>query len=150
MQKRRTGFYGDNGIIDHGLEYFCNSSKFPQFNHTFRHSSKIYMRMRTWTWERQTDQFHFANGSTTAMWWARACAILHKSWRHVRLKVPSPRKRLHLKFPIVSQTESSAGGGHCVKIAKIDPVSPFYLTFWFKEKSYSAMGKPSRRTKIEP
>ena len=32
------------------------------------------------------------------MWWARACAILHKSWRHVRLKLPSPRKRLHLKF----------------------------------------------------
>ena len=35
------------------------------------------------------------------MWWARACAILHKSWRHVRLKLPSPRKRLHLKFPNV-------------------------------------------------
>ena len=42
---------------------------------------------------------HVADGSTTAMWWARACAILHKSWRHVRLKLPSPRKRLHLKFP---------------------------------------------------
>ena len=33
------------------------------------------------------------------MWWARACTILHKSWRHVLLKLPSPRKRLHLKFP---------------------------------------------------
>ena len=33
------------------------------------------------------------------MWWARACAILQKSWRQVRLKLPSPRKRLHLKFP---------------------------------------------------
>ena len=32
------------------------------------------------------------------MWWARVCAILHKSWRHVRLKLPSPRKLLHLKF----------------------------------------------------
>ena len=32
-------------------------------------------------------------------WIARACAILHKSWRHVRLKLPSPRKSLHHKFP---------------------------------------------------
>ena len=36
------------------------------------------------------------------MWWARACAMSHKSWRHVRLKLPSPRKRLPLKFPTTS------------------------------------------------
>ena len=53
--------------------------------------------------EAETDQFPVADGSTTAMWWARACAILHKSWHHVRLKLPSPRKRLHLKFPTIPE-----------------------------------------------
>ena len=60
------------------------------------------VKILTFSPQRQTDQFHVADGSTTAMWWAQACAILHKSWRHVRLKLPSPRKRLHLKFPIKS------------------------------------------------
>ena len=36
------------------------------------------------------------------MWWARACAILHKSWRLFGLKLPLPRKRLHLKFHNIS------------------------------------------------
>ena len=56
-------------------------------------------KILTFSPQRQTDQFHVADGSTTAMWWAGACPLLHKSWRHVRLKLPSPRKRLHLKFP---------------------------------------------------
>ena len=49
--------------------------------------------------QRQTDQFHVADGTTTARWWAKACAISNEWWCHVRLKLPSPRKRLYLKFP---------------------------------------------------
>ena len=44
--------------------------------------------------------------------------------------------------------ESLAGGVHCFKMAKIDPVSPFYPTLWLK-RSF-AMGKPTRRRKNEP
>ena len=50
------------------------------------------------------DPRHLAtlDGTTTARYWARACAISNKWWCHVRLKLPSPRKRLYLKFPIYS------------------------------------------------
>ena len=48
----------------------------------------------------QTDQFQVADGTTTARCWARTCAISNRWWCHVRLKLPSPRKRLYLKFPL--------------------------------------------------
>jgi len=57
----------------------------------------------TFSPQRQTDQFHVADGTTTARWWARACSISNKWWCHVRLKLPSPRKRLYLKFPSISR-----------------------------------------------
>ena len=49
------------------------------------------------------------------MWWARACAIVHKSWCHVRLKLPSPRKRLHLKFPNFGGREATTGNTPAVR-----------------------------------
>ena len=47
--------------------------------------------------------------SFTARWWARACATSNKWWCHVRLKLPSPRKRLYLKFPINGGREATTG-----------------------------------------
>ena len=44
--------------------------------------------------------------------------------------------------------ELPAGRFHCLKMAKIDPVSPFYPTLI--EKSNFAMGKPTKSTKNEP
>ena len=42
--------------------------------------------------------------------------------------------------------ELPAGRVQCFKVAKIDPVSPFYPTLWLK--SNFAMGKPTGSTKM--
>ena len=44
--------------------------------------------------------------------------------------------------------ELPAGRVQCFKVAKIDPVSPFYPTIWMKKSNF-AMGKPIRSTKNE-
>ena len=42
--------------------------------------------------------------------------------------------------------ESPAGRVQCFKVAKIDPVSPFYPTLWLKKSNF-ALGKPTRSRK---
>ena len=44
--------------------------------------------------------------------------------------------------------QSPADGVHCFKIAKIDPIWPFYLALWLKESNF-VMGKRTRSTKNE-
>ena len=48
-----------------------------------------------------------------------------------------------------SRRQAKLAKVQCFKMAKIDPVSPFYPILWLK-KAIFAKGKPTRRTKNEP
>ena len=65
------------------------------------------------------------------MWWARAGAILHKSWCHVRLKLPSPRKRLHLKFPNFGGREVTTGNTSAVRRLARQRTGPRLVEHWW-------------------
>ena len=66
-------------------------------------------------------QASFTSNGTTARWWARACAIYKKSWRHVRLKLPLPRKRLYLKFPTLYLSHWRVAGEKLLPVSVPDP-----------------------------
>ena len=68
--------------------------------------------------------------------------------RHFDGSVPSNVRYVTCSHGTDCHAESLAGGVHCFKMAKIDPVSPFYPNLWLK-RSF-AMRKPTRRRKNEP
>ena len=79
-----------------------------------------------------SPQFHVADGTTTARWWARAGLISNKWWCHVQLKLPSPRKRLYLKFPNQKPGPRRPFGTGLVRHCPQELFSPFF-TFLLRD-----------------
>ena len=98
------------------------------------------------TWPRN-DGLWGREWTTTARWWEGACAISNPWWCHVRLKLPWPRKRLFLKFPIVRPTGPRHNERYLQWILALGYIWIALLCYGIKHKPQSLSVQKKRKRK---